>query len=105
MPISRQPSPRGQVPVAFDKTLTTAGTAEDLVLVPAGLEGVSLSLDVLTANARIGFDATAGPTGSRVLTGSGRYTWDNITVRTRVSFNNDGSGKPRIWGTLWCRRK
>jgi hypothetical protein len=90
-------------PVSFDKHLTTAGIPEDLVVLPAGMTGVSVALWVLTTNARIAFDAIAGPTGLRIATG-GTYQQDGITVRDKLSFLGDPGGKPRIYGVIWCTR-
>lgn len=87
-------------PIPFDKQLVTAGTPEDLVTIPAGKRGVRIHLSVLVTNARLGFDATAGPTELRV--GNGDVYQDEVTIRERVSFVGDPGGKPRIYGVVWC---
>lgn len=103
MPFERV-STEGLVPLPFDKTLTTPGTPEDLLLIPAGLIGVSLFLAVDTRDSRIGFDSTAVATSLLVAVGE-VYTEDKVTIRSRISFREAASGRPHVHGIVWARRK
>ena len=102
MPFTPAPAPSANTDTPFDKTLTVAGTAEDLVTVPAGLVGMRFSvINRGPGVATIAFDRTATPADTRLHAGES-YSEDGINVVTRVSFINVTAGKePRLTGVLW----
>ena len=87
--------------VAFDETLTVAGTAEDLVLVPATKRGRTLSIvNEGPGDAAVKFDGTATATDVLLKEGDS-MAQDNLDLTTKVSFINVGaSNLPRLRGML-----
>lgn len=95
-------TPVADTPTPFDETLTTAGTAQDLVSVPVGKKGRAVSLVNEGPGAvALAFDATA--TASDLLLEEGdAYDEHDLEVDTKVSFINVTLGQtPRIRGVLW----
>lgn len=74
------------------------GVPQDLVTF-AGFQATHLSLDA-SATCRIAFDADAGPDTLLVNTDHVERICNGLE---RVSFTNNGLGKPHLWGVLWCR--
>lgn len=87
--------------VAFDVTLAVAGTAEDLVLVPVGKRGRTLSIvNEGPGDAAIKFDGTATATDVLLKKGDA-MAQDNLELSTKVSFINvGGAQQPRLRGML-----
>jgi hypothetical protein len=85
-----------------DGTLTTAGTAQDLVTVPVGLKGMKVSLvNRGPGDAAVAFDATAVATDTLIKSGEA-YSEDGIEFATKISFINVSAGKkPRLTGVIW----
>lgn len=101
------PRPIVRTPVAdtdtpFDQTLTTAGTAEDLVTVPASKKGRIISLvNEGPGDVALAFDATATVAGLLLIEGDA-YDENGLEIDTKVSFINVTTGEtPRVRGVLW----
>lgn len=102
MPFFPAPSTPASTPTAIDETLAVAGTAEDLVTVPVGLQGQKISLvNRGPGDAAIAFDATA--TVASVLIKAGEsYSEDGVAIAEKISYINVTAGKkPRLTGVLW----
>src|SRR5574341_1646234 len=105
MPIFPVPTLRTPVTdtdTPFDNTLAVAGTAEDLVTVPALKKGRTVSLvNEGPGEVAIAFDATA--TVADLLLKEGEaYSEINLEVSTKLSFINvTASQTPRVRGVLW----
>lgn len=87
--------------VAFDVTLATPATAEDLVLVPATKRGRTLSIvNEGPGDAAVKFDGTATATDVLLKEGDA-MAQDNLDLTTKVSFINVTVGaSPRLRGML-----
>lgn len=90
------------VDTPFTVTLTTAGTAQDLVSVPANLIGRQFSVkNYGPGDAAIAFDRTATATDTLLKAGES-YSDDNLSVGMKVSFINVTTNKkPQLSGILW----
>lgn len=86
----------------FSVTLTTAGTAQDLVLVPATKKGRVVSLvNDGPGSVALAFDATATITGL-VLKSGESYSDTGLEISTKISFINvTVAALPVVRGVLW----
>lgn len=101
-PVTKVKTPVADTSTPINKTLTTAGTAEDLVTVPVGRKGRSLSIvnegpgDIAIKN-----DATATATDTLVREGEA-YAESGLEVSTKFSFINvTAAATPFVRGVLW----
>lgn len=89
---------------AFDKTLTTANTAEDFVTIPVGKKGRNISIvNVGPGKAWIhaDVDATAALPSIGLDVGD-TYSDLDLGVATRWSFIGSLGTQPRIRGVVWA---
>ncbi len=105
MPLDPRPIfrvPVADTPTPFDNVLNTAGTAEDLVFVPALKKGRIVSLlNEGPGDVALAFDATA--TAADLLLREGdAYSENGLEIDTKISFINVTVGQtPRVRGILW----
>lgn len=106
MPITPANTPNSQkfadTATPFNNTLAVAGTAEDLVTIPATKKGRTISLiNDGPGDVAIAFDATATPT-SLVLKQGEAYSDSGLELSTNVSFINvTPAVLPVVRGVLW----
>lgn len=90
------------VHVPISKTLTVAGTAEDLALVPVGKKGRKFSLvNEGPGSAYIQIDGTATVASTEVRPGDVWYE-ENLAIATKLSFLGETGQTPKIRGALWA---
>lgn len=100
MPIIPAPTPVASNDTAFDATLTVAGTAQDLVVAPAGEKIRSFELrNEGPGNAFIEATGPATVTSFKVKNGE-TYSKDGISI-DKLSFIGDPSKKPEVSGVAW----
>jgi len=89
-------------PTPFNLPLAVAGTAQDVVLVPVGKKGRSLSLiNDGPGDIALGFDAAATISGTLIQEGE-RYWEVDLQLATKVSFINvTALATPTVRGVLW----
>lgn len=88
--------------VPINKTLTVAGTAEDLATVPAGKKGRKFSLvNEGPGSAFIQIDGTADGDSTEVRPGDVWYE-ENLAIATNLSFIGEPGKKPKVRGALWA---
>lgn len=102
MPISPDRA-RGLTALPFDVTFTSNNQLLDVLLIPAGLEGVSIWLLTSGSDVRVAFDVPATSTTGLLVKNNAQYEDDPVTIRQRVSVF--GQSKPRVWGVVWARRR
>lgn len=97
-------SPTQAVPTndtAFDVTLTTAGTAQDLIVAPAGEKIRSFELvNNGPGNAYIKGNVTATIANGVKVKNNDTYDKDFIAL-DKLSFIGEAGKKPNVSGTAW----
>lgn len=86
----------------FNVTLTTAGTAQDLVAVPALKKGRTIALvNDGPGDVAIAFDTTATVTALVIKAGEA-YSDEALQISTKLSFINVTlASTPTVRGVLW----
>lgn len=88
--------------VTFNKTLTTADTAQDLALVPVSKFGRKYSIvNDGPGNAYIAFDATATLNDMEIAP-KDAVSDDGLQFATKISFIGESGKKPHVRGILWA---